>query len=46
MKNFSDIQGSQGKIVIGHLDFDKTIWAASGSAKKLNSAAREKLPTP
>lgn len=46
MLNFSGRQGSQGRMVIGQRLFRSTVCAASGSEWKLNSAAREELPTP
>ena len=36
-RSFFGIQASHGKIVTGHLAFFKTINAASGSKRKLNS---------
>lgn len=42
----SRVQHSHGTIVIGHFNESRTIKAASGSAKKLNSAQAVVFPTP
>ena len=40
------IHGSHGNIVIGHFKLFKTMYAASGSVKKLNSAQWLIFPIP